>query len=273
MDGCRKNLIDFRCYSNGNSEKTDGLQQKNTLRETYKLIYIYAGAFRIEIDGIIHKAEKGDSVLVFPNCSFEIHDKDGSKYVWLEFSGFESTAILCLTAFTMNTPVLGKIRNKNFEKNFILPADPANTGNAYELYRIGASIMMLLSYYLEYFPGKPVKPEGYVFCACRIIDNRFSEHGFCVKDVAEALKIDRSHLYRMFKDEMGISVIDYITVCRISKAEIMLTNINLSVKDVAYSVGFSDQMYFSRVFKRLNGKTPTQFREMIINGNGTQTKP
>ena len=64
-------------------------------------------------------------------------------------------------------------------------------------------------------------------------------------------------------DEMGVSVIDYIVRRRISKAEIMLANSGLSVKDVAYSVGFSDQMYFSRVFKRIIGKTPSEFRKML----------
>ena len=53
----------------------------------------------------------------------------------------------------------------------------------------------------------------------------------------------------------------------------MLANSDLSIKDVAYSVGFSDQMYFSRVFKRLNGRTPTAFREMIFSEKDTSTKP
>ena len=50
----------------------------------------------------------------------------------------------------------------------------------------------------------------------------------------------------------------------LAKAEILLANSDLSVKDVAYSVGFSDQMYFSRVFKKLNGRSPTGFREKIF---------
>lgn len=270
MNQYKRNLVDFRCYSNGNNETTTGLQPQNTVNESYKLIYIYGGSCRVNIDGKYHTAEKGDSVLIFPDCSFEIHGKDGLKYVWLEFAGFESAAILGRTAFTKKAPVLGKIETEGFEKLFDMPA---NSDEAYSLYRLGASIVLLLSYYIEIFPSKSIVSEGYVFRACRLIDRRFSEHGFCVKDVAEALKIDRSHLYRIFKDEMGVSVIDYITLCRISKAEVMLANINLSVKDVAYSVGFSDQMYFSRVFKRLNGRTPTRFREMIFSGNDIQTKP
>ena len=105
--------------------------------------------------------------------------------------------------------------------------------------------------------------EGYVLRACQVIEENCCNYHFGVKDVAEALKIDRSYLYRMFMDEMGVSVMDYITRRRISRAEAMLLNSDTPIKDVALSVGYMDQMYFSRVFKKQNGRTPTEFRRAI----------
>ena len=58
-----------------------------------------------------------------------------------------------------------------------------------------------------------------------------------------------------------MSIIDYINNHRIAKAEVMLMDKNISIKDVAYSVGFTDQMYFSKVFKKLKNTTPTEFRK------------
>ena len=179
----------------------------------------------------------------------------------IEFSGFEGTAILGRTAFSKKNPVLGPIEIDGFEELFEMPV---NSGETYANFRMGGCIMLLLSYYMEKFPGKNFGAEGYVYKACHIINQNYSQPGFCVKDVVESLKIDRSYLYRIFKNQTGISVMDYITHCRIAKAEILLANSDLSVKDVAYSVGFSDQMYFSRVFKKLNGRSPTGFREKIF---------
>ena len=68
----------------------------------------------------------------------------------------------------------------------------------------------------------------------------------------------------LFKDETGLSVIDYINRHRISQAESMLSDQSLAIKDVAYSVGFSDQMYFSKVFKKHTGKTPTEYKRLIV---------
>ena len=265
-----RNIADFKCHSNGDSEINAGLFQADAHPESYKLVFIYDGVCRVDIDGKCYTADKGDSVLIFPYCDFEINPNRTGRYVWMEFSGFACAAIITRIAFSRQTPVLGKIDMDGFEYLFEMPV---NTGETYSLYRLGGCILLLLSYYIEKFPSKTVQNEGYVFRACRFIDAHYSMPGFCVKDVVEALKIDRSHLYRIFKDKTGISVSDYIIRCRINKAEVMLANSDLSIKDVAYSVGFSDQMYFSRVFKRLNGRTPTAFREMIFSEKDTSTKP
>ena len=163
--------------------------------------------------------------------------------------------------------MLGKIDIDGFEFLFEIPDVTVRSDEPYLLYRFGGCLLMLLSYYIEKFPSKSMEADGYVSRACRYIDLHYNTPGFCVRDVVEALKIDRSYLYRLFKDKTGVSVSDYITRTRISKAEVLLSNGSLSVKDVAYSVGFPDQMYFSRVFKKINGRTPTQFREMFVQKN------
>ena len=84
-----------------------------------------------------------------------------------------------------------------------------------------------------------------------------------VQQVADYVKLDRTYLYRLFKQQMGMSIVEYINRRRVSRAEVMLIDMQISVKDVAFSVGFSDPMYFSRVFKRLNGITPTKFKAAI----------
>lgn len=268
MNRFKSNLIDFCCYSCGNNAFGTGLTQDNAKEDSYKLIYIYEGVCGVDIDGTCYTAEKGDSVLVFPFCSFTLN-AEGCRYAWLEFAGFTAAAMLGRIAFSQKNPVLGKIEMDGFEDLFDIPTE---TDKPYSLYRLGACILLLLSYYIEQFPSKTVETEGYVFRACRYIEAHFSERSFGVSELAEALKIDRSHLYRLFKDEMGVSVIKYITQYRVSKAELLLAKSELSIKDVAYSVGFSDQMYFSRVFKQLNGRTPSAFREMIFSKDNTFPK-
>ena len=121
-------------------------------------------------------------------------------------------------------------------------------------------MIILLSYYVEHFPCKDSENTSYAILARNYIEKNYRNPEFNVQSVANHIKIDRTYLYRLFKEETGMSVIDYINNCRISKAEVLLIDENISIKDVAYSVGFTDQMYFSKVFKKLRGQTPTEFR-------------
>lgn len=264
METEKKNLVDFICHSTGNNEQIKGLLQKNTDFDSYKLVYVYEGVCYVTIDKKCYEVSTGCSVLIFPECFFEINANNTAKYTWLEFSGIASAAILSRIEVSKKSPVLGKIDLDGFEFLFDIPDVTVRSNEPYLLYRFGGCLLMLLSYYIEKFPSKTMEADGYVTRACHYIDLHYSSPGFCVRDVVEALKIDRSYLYRLFKDKTGVSVSDYITRTRISKAEVLLSNASLSVKDVAYSVGFPDQMYFSRVFKKINGRTPTQFREMLV---------
>ena len=78
-------------------------------------------------------------------------------------------------------------------------------------------------------------------------------------DIAKAVGVSRSHLYRVFMSNVGQSPIDYLTNYRISEACSLLKSTNLSIAEIAVSVGFFDQFYFSRVFKKVKGIPPSKY--------------
>ena len=63
-----------------------------------------------------------------------------------------------------------------------------------------------------------------------------------------------------FKEEAGVTFVEYLTNVRMDKAKEMLRNPAVSVKDIGAAVGYQDANYFSRIFKRLEGRTPTEYR-------------
>ncbi len=83
-----------------------------------------------------------------------------------------------------------------------------------------------------------------------------------INDLAESFHYSRNHLYSIFKSEYGISPQDYLLNLRIEKAKQLLSreDMKLSVKEVAYAVGFRDQLYFSKLFKKRTGSSPLEFR-------------
>lgn len=80
-------------------------------------------------------------------------------------------------------------------------------------------------------------------------------------ETAALFGITESHLSKIFKKHRGESPIDYLIKLRIEKAKrIMLEYPEMMLKDIAEMTGFSDQYYFSRVFKSITGQAPTEFR-------------
>ena len=94
-------------------------------------------------------------------------------------------------------------------------------------------------------PNTPSSSSQYVLAAIKYIQFNYS-HDISVDDIAKAVGVSRSP-------------IDYLTGYRISEACSLLKNTGLSIAEIAVSVGFFDQFYFSRVFKKVKGVPPSKY--------------
>lgn len=260
----KNNTLNFVCIANGQYISTHSFKEKTIFKENYTLCYITNGTGTVTVDNIGFKVKAGQSFLIFPFSTVTIKSDSSSTfaYRWIEFNGYEAAWIINETVFSKKHPVVGEFPIENFESKFMVYEGEINSNVAQ--YRAGGRLVALLSYYVEYYPCTTQKSANYTVMACNYIEQSYRNPNFSVKSVADHLKIDRTYLYRLFKEETGMSVIDYINNCRISKAEVLLADESVSIKDVAYSVGFSDQLYFSRVFKKLRGKSPSEFRKYYI---------
>ena len=98
----------------------------------------------------------------------------------------------------------------------------------------------------------------YVLNAIKYIQFNYSQD-ISIDDIAKSVGVSRSHLYRVFMSNVGQSPIDYLTSYRINEACALLRTSQLSIAEIAVSVGFFDQFYFSRVFKKAKGVPPSKY--------------
>ena len=255
------NVINCVCVTKGNRDNNIENECRLIIRETYVLYYVTSGKGIITIDGIGFIVQEGQSFLTFPfsNVCIEPYNDRNWSYEWVEFRGLDAAWLVNQTAFSKKSPVADRIPVKNFESFFDIIE--CKSDRSFEQCRASGKLIVLLSYYLEFFPCVSTDTHNYAIAARNYIEKNYRKPDFNVKSVADHIKIDRTYLYRLFKEETGMSVIDYINTCRISKASALLIDDKISIKDVAYSVGFTDQMYFSKVFKKLKHQTPTEFRK------------
>ncbi|GJM78213.1 hypothetical protein HMSSN139_07090 [Paenibacillus sp. HMSSN-139] len=81
-----------------------------------------------------------------------------------------------------------------------------------------------------------------------------------LQQIAAHFHVSREYVSRKFKQEFGINFSDYLSQYRIDRAKLLLGNPHLKLQEISERVGFQDVKYFSKVFKKLTGQSPSQFR-------------
>lgn len=114
--------------------------------------------------------------------------------------------------------------------------------------------------YLSDQKGNTVQKSHVVLEAKEYINNNFEDNNISLKKIASATYVNATYLSDLFKKEMGISIIEYITMCRMKKAlNLINTNYNMNINFVSKAVGYTDSYYFSKCFKKYYGISPSKF--------------
>jgi len=92
------------------------------------------------------------------------------------------------------------------------------------------------------------------------IEDNFTSN-ITLSQLLEKFLIEEQYLSRLYKLETGKNFITYLNEKRIECACSLLLNTNLSIQDITFMCGYNDYFYFSKVFKKYKGISPTQFRE------------
>lgn len=88
-----------------------------------------------------------------------------------------------------------------------------------------------------------------------------------LKMIAEAFGMSESYLSRIFKNETGMNLIGFINDRKMKKAKELLEDESFMIKDVAAQVGIDDQFYFNKVFKKIYGIAPSEYRKKLQNNS------
>jgi YesN/AraC family two-component response regulator len=85
--------------------------------------------------------------------------------------------------------------------------------------------------------------------------------GISLEDVANHVNISTYYLSKVFKKEMGVNFITYVTDRKMDIAKEMLVNTDIPVLNIALDLAYNEANYFSKAFKKKTGYTPSEYRE------------
>lgn len=121
--------------------------------------------------------------------------------------------------------------------------------------------------YARRLVAQPIREEerqssAFFRAACGFIDEHF-DRLITRETVASHIGISPNYFSRVFREQGGMTFSDYLTQVRIGKAKFMLEKYDLPLAQIAQRCGFNDFNYFYKVFKKVVGRTPTEYRTSV----------
>lgn len=239
-----------------------GLLQSMT-RDLYIIHYVLSGkgVFMNEPFGA------GDGYIVVPNeKEVIVADKeDPYESCWIMFRGADAHLLLKECGLPTHNGVFRFENNAEciriIQKNLADASENPFAENA----KMYAAFYELLALHMEANARNLTSPKSDITeNVARFIRENYT-HTVKISELAEKNFISQSHLILLFHARYGVSPQEYLLSARIDRAKELLKNKEESIKSVALSVGIENSLYFSRLFKKKTGVTPTEFAKRVQN--------
>lgn len=119
----------------------------------------------------------------------------------------------------------------------------------------------------DHFNSTPSNYTGTTGKVVSLISKRYMEPDLSVEMICDSLGKSRSYLSRMFKENTGMNLLDYLHTTRLAAAKKLLNDTNLGIAEIAARVGYYSGWTLARVFKRYEGITPTAYRKAFCSNS------
>lgn len=233
------------------------------VRNVYILHYIEKGSGIFEVGSKKYKLSEGCVFLIRPGDKVYYHPDADNPYIykWVDFTGSLSEPLLSTTAFDDVSPVTPPLPQLEgcFDR-LIENFDPIPSLNPLVLELFAQLIAAYPAGYID------SREHNIAQTAREYILSNLHKSDFRVQSVAEQIGVSRSCLWRMFKEQFGVSPVQFIIEERMKNARRLLA-LGERVKDTAAACGFENQMYFSLAFKNRHSMSPEEYRTQHVKKN------
>lgn len=256
-----KEVFDIHLVMCGKEKCVPDFRMPPHLREYYLIHYIQQGSVIFEENGRRHTACEGDIFVIYPENLTSYYNRDVDtplEFCWMGFTGNGAERYLEYAGITKEKPVV-HLNNSDFEEAVLKLVRIFEKNNPSE---ISLNNQLLKCFYsIEKSAGSnTMKSINYTDIALAYIEDNYMKN-ISAADISDFVKLNRSYLFKIFKQQTGLSVSQYLIKYRMNKACEFLREYNFTVCQVAQMVGIGDIYYFSKLFKRFTGITPTEYKK------------
>lgn len=241
------------------------------VRNHYLFHYVISGKGTLITDNNHNESQKysisaGTGFLIEPEYinTYTADREDPWEYTWIEFGGLRAKEIIESSGLSSSSPVyLPKTPafGENLKKEMLYLCEHSNDSSMKQighLYLIMDALLEGSSYKRQIQGGKLA--QFYTHEAISFIEQNYSLP-ITVENMADRCNLDRSYFGKIFKETMGQSPQEFLINYRMAKAASLLKTTDLPIGSISPLVGYSNQLHFSRSFKKVYKISPREYRQ------------
>jgi len=238
-------------------------------RLDFQLLYVASGKAHFHFGNEERIVTAGHMVLYRPKepQKYEYYGEDQTQVYWVHFTGGNVTNILRSYGLTDDKKVFFCGSNLDYQNLFRtmiyeLQMCKENYAEMLEMY-LRQIFIMLQRYFISAMKTDNARVVEEIDKATAYFNEHYSEE-ICIDEYAENNHFSVSWFIRNFKQCTGSTPMQYILSKRIYNAEILLQNPSYNVTEISRIVGYDNPLYFSRIFKKVKGLSPSEYRNSIL---------
>ncbi|QHT59945.1 AraC family transcriptional regulator [Paenibacillus lycopersici] len=238
----------------------------------YLMHHVLSGSGSFTCAGRRHELRAGHTFLIHPDqlISYESCERDPWRYRWIAFEGGSAAALVAEAGLEPGAPVIDTGRNPRVAVLFHqMMRIFRQSGRASHLRAAGYLQLLFAEYAAELTAAETASQqqrddgEALTQQVLRYLSTQYAEP-ISIENMADTLGYNRAYLSRLFKRQTGATPVTFLLKLRIDKAHLLLREREeLTIEQIAASVGFQDPLYFSKQFRRFYGQSPTVYREAM----------
>lgn len=267
------NLPSLKININALSSETAHLWLKTHIHEAVEIVYVISGIAIIYINGKKITLNCGDIIIINRNAVHHIEDALSSELTYMQIEiqeYFDSVAKSDLTIYSFISQQLLRLyihlTGKNEFKSIFLAIQKEITEKKpyYELY-VNSLIRLVISFMyrngmLDYADDEIRSDIKEFSSITSYIETNYTQV-ITLDTLAQLSGISKFELCRKFKSATGRTITDYVNYVRLCHEKELLKE-NKRITDIAYECGFSSVQYFNRTFKKYNGCSPGNYKNL-----------
>ena len=258
-------FIDLNIYQFG-WEKCIPLHQFGpAIRNHFLFHYVISGKGRLWSTDHEIFVHGGQGFILYPNqiSTYFADEEDPWEYVWLEFDGLRANESITLSGMSKDSPVYTPVSEEAGAEicrlmKYIVdhPTDPPMRLISYAMLLL---VELVQSSSKRINTGNKRLRDFYLRQAIDYVNANY-QNDITIEDIAEASGLNRNYFGRLFKEAMGETPQQFLLHYLMSKAAELLRGSQMTIKDIGISVGYENQLHFSRAFKGIFGTAPSEYR-------------